>query len=336
MGAKLPGALLNRTKLPLLSSLLVLAGFLVPPARAQQQGLAQGTGGQIERSRLPDPTSPVDGGLSLGEPALAGGVLTPTAPVTSGDSDLGVQSLLRQPERPQPWSLFADGGFVFTDNVALTHRDTHDDFLFVGEGGASYEWKLSPVSTFSAAAREQYFGYAKYKELDFGSINFALAISYTVQKLEDIVLSAQLGFTRLTQRSVVDNEFYRNGGLSLGAQKLFQIGRAQVAGVGGDIELGLSVPHVAEREEFGLSANYIVQWTRLLSLQAGVRAAYYLYAGSGRQDFNLALTGGATLAFTSWCSLGGTLSGTFDRSDREVFAYDVLNTGVSAFFRLRF
>jgi hypothetical protein len=318
----------------LLLSLLVL-GFWSRPASAQQSP-AQAAEGDIERSRLPNPTLPVTGGLSLGEPVDAAGETEATAPATSGDSDLGVQSILRAPTRPEPWTLFADGGFLFTNNVALTHRGTHSDVFFVGEGGLGYDWKVSPDLVISAAGRQQYFHYNRYTDLDFGSINFALAISYTVHELDDIVLSAQLGFTRLTHRSVVDNEFYRDGELSLGAQKEFAIGRAQVITAGGDIELGVSVPHVAEREEFGLSTAYIVQCTRMISLQAGVRSAYYLYASTGRQDFNFTGSTGVTCAFTPWCSVGATLSGTIDRSSREVFAYDTIDTGVSVFFRLRF
>lgn len=315
--------------------LAALAALAACPVHAQQISPAQASEGQIERSRLPNPALPVTGGLTLGEPANGAGSVE-TAPATSGDSDLGVQSLLRQPERAQPWSLFADGGFVFTSNVALTNRNTHSDVFFVGEGGLGYDWKVTQDMTVSAAAREQYFTYNRFSQLDFGSINFGLSISYTAHQLDDFVLSAQLGFTRLTHRSVFDNEFYRNGDLSLGAQKVFQINRAQVISAGGDIELGLSVPHVAEREEFGLSTTYIVQCTRLFSVQAGLRTAYFLYAASGRQDFNFSGSTGVTCAFTPWCSAGATLSGTVDRSNREVFAYDVLNTGVTVFFRLRF
>jgi hypothetical protein len=327
------GALLHRALFPLIS--LLLLGLVSRPACAQQIA-SQAAEGDIERSRLANPTLPVNGGLTLGEPVNAGGDVESTAPPTSGDSDLGVQSLLRAPERPQPWSLFADGGFLFTSNVALTHRDTHSDVFFVGETGVGYDWKVTPDLTISAAGRDQYFAYNRFSELDFGSINFALAISYTAHELDDIILSAQLGFTRLTHRSLVDNEFYRDGELSLGAQKLFPIGRAQLVSVGSDIDLGVSVPHVAEREEFGLSSAYIVQCTRMISLQVGVRSAYYLYASSGRQDYNLAGSTGVTFAFTPWCSAGATLSGTLDRSNREVFSYDVLNTGVTVFFRLRF
>ncbi len=325
----------KRPALLVVSSLLLLSAIPFRGLLAQQIPSSD-IEGQIERSRLPNPTLPASGGLLLGEPVDAAGESESSAPSTSGDSDLGVQAILRAPERPTPWSLFADGGFVFTSNVALTNKNTRSDIFFVGEGGAGYDWKLSQDLTVSAAVRDQYFAYNRFTDLDFGSLNFALAISYVAHELDDFVLSAQLGFTRLTNRSVVDNEFYRNGELSLGANKVIAITRAQGISVGGDIELGVSVPHVAEREEFGLSTAYTVQVTRMISLQAGVRSAYYLYADSGRQDFNFAGTGGVTFAFTPWCSAGATVSGTIDRSNREVFAYDVFNTGVTVFFRLRF
>ena len=327
-----------RSRILLCSTLLPL--LLALPGRGLlAQGFSpQTTEGQIERSRLPNPVLPVaPGALSLGEPPEASdSTAEPRAPVAPGDSDLGVQSLLRAYERPKPWSLFADGGFVYTTNVALTRRNTQDDFFFVGEGGASYEWTLSPALSISAAAREQYFAYDRFDQLDFGALNVAVAVAYTAHRLDDVVLSAQLGFTRLTRRGLADHEFYRNGGLALGAQKVFTLGRAQLFSLGGDIDLGLSLPHAAEREEFGLSAGYIVQITRHLSAQTGGRVAYYLYAATGREDFNASGTAGLTYAFTPWCSLGATVSGTVDRSSRAVFDYQVLNSGASAFFRLRF
>lgn len=314
--------------------LLVLSGR----ALHAQNFSPQTAEGQIERSRLPNPVLPLSpGSLSIGEPPEATDSRDePRAADAPGDSDLGVQSLLRAHDRPRPWSLFADGGFVYTTNVALTRRNTQDDFFFIGEGGVSYERTLSPELSLSAAAREQYFAYDRFDGLDFGSLNAAVALTYTAHKLDDAVLSAQLGFTRLTRRGLFDNEFYRNANLAFGAQKVFTLGRAQLVSFGGDIDLGLSLPHAAEREEFGLSAGYIVQITRHLSAQTGGRVAYFLYAATGREDFNASGSVGLTYAFTPWCSVGATVSGTVDRSSRAVFDYDVLNSGASAFFRVRF
>ena len=79
-----------------------------------------------------------------------------------------------------------------------------------------------------------------------------------------------------------------------------------------------------------------MQLTRHLSAQTGGRAAYFLYPATGRDDFNGSGSAGLTYAFTPWCSLGATVSGTLDRSSRTVFDYNVLNSGASVFFRLRF
>lgn len=316
--------------------MLSLLGAFAGPALAQQFS-AQTAQGQIERSRLPNPTLPLaPGALSSGEPTESGNTEAALAPATSGDNDLGVQSLLRVPDRPTPWSVFADGGFIFTTNVALTPRNPRSDTFFVGEGGVGYDRRVTPDLTLSAAVRQQYFAYDRFDQLDFGSLNFGLGLAYTAHRLSDLIFSAQLGYTRLTRHGIGDNEFYRDGNLDLGAQKLFTFGRAQLLSVGGDIALNVSVPHVAEREEFGVSAGYVLQLTRHFSVQTGARVAYYLYAASGREDFNFAGSAGATYAFTPWCSVGASVSGTVDRANRQVFDYDVLNTGASVFFRLKF
>ena len=296
---------------------------------------------QIERSRLPDPTLPLSAqSLTLGDSAAGGDTTQQTlAPSTSGDADLGIQSLLKVgAPRPQPWSIFADGGFVNTTNVALTKRNNQDDTFAVSEVGIGYETHLRDDLAVSATVREQYFAYDRFDQLDFGALNVGLGLTYSLpQKLlgGGWLVSTQLGYTRLTRRGF-DNEFYRSGTLSFGAQKLFAIGRAQLISVGGDVLLGISVPHLPQREEFGLSGAYVIQLTRHLSLQVGTRLAYYDYADADRNDFNWALSGGATYAFTSWCSIGATISGSLDRSDHAVFDYNVLNSGGSVFFRLKF
>ncbi len=315
---------------------LSLLGWSVQPTQAQQFS-AQTAEGQIERARLPNPTLPLaPGALSSGEPADADNSQSALAPATGGDNDLGVQSILRAPERVQPFSMFADGGFVFTTNVALTPNHTQNDTFFVGEGGFGYDHKLAPDLNFSAAVRQQYFAYDRFDRLDFGSLNFGLGLAYTAHQFQDVIFSAQLGFTRLTRKGIWDNEFFRDGSLDLSAQKLFTFGRAQLVSVGGDVSLNVAVPHIAEREEFGLSTGYVLQLTRNLSLQAGGRVAYYLYAATGRADFNASGSAGATYAFAPWCSVGASISGTVDRSSRAVFDYDVFNTGASVFFRLKF
>ncbi len=327
-------ALSKRTLFPIV--VLASLGWCVQLAPAQQF-TAQTAAGQIERARLPNPTLPLSpGALASGEPAESGNTENSTAPATSGDNDLGVQSLLRIPEHRNPWTLFANGGFVYTSNVALTQRNQQDDVFFVGEGGVGYDFKLTPDLNLAASVRQQYFAYDTFDQLDFGSLTFGLGLTYAAHQLGDIILSAQLGFTRLTRKGIWDNEFFRDGSLDLGAQKLFTFGRAQLVSVGFDVGLNVSVPHVAEREEFGLSAGYILQVTRHISVQAGGRVAYYLYAASGRQDFNCAGSAGATYEITPWCSVGASISGVVDRSDRQVFDYDVFNTGASAFFRLKF
>ncbi len=327
-------ALSNRALLPIV--VLSLLPWSIQPAQAQQFS-AQTAAGQIERSRLPNPTLPLaPGALSSGEPAESDNSQAALAPATSGDNDLGVQSLLRAPERVQPFSLFADGGFVFTTNVALTPDHPRSDTFFVGEGGFGYDHKLAPDLSFSAAVRQQYFAYDRFDQLDFGSLNFGLGLAYTAHALGDVIFSTQLGLTRLTRKGIWDHEFFRDGSLDLSAQKLFTFGRAQLVSVGGDLSLNLSVPHAAEREEFGLSAGYVLQITRHLSVQTGGRVAYYLYAATGRADFNASGSAGATYALAPWCSVGASVSGTVDRSSRAVFDYEVFNTGASVFFRLKF
>ena len=326
----------------LIGSLALMAS--ASPGHAQSAAslsTAAADNSSIERSRLPDPTLPLSAqSLTLGDSAAGGDTTSQAlAPATSGDADLGVQSLLKVgTPRPQPWSIFADGGFVNTTNVALTKHHNQDDTFAVSEVGVGYEWRATDRLSLTATVRQQYFAYDRFDQLDFGALSAGAGLSYALpQNLlgGGLLISTQLSYTRLTARGF-DNEFYRSGTLSFGAQKVITIGRAQLVSLGGDVLLGISVPHVPEREEFGLSSAYIVQLTRHLSLQAGGRAAYFDYADIDRNDFNLTLSGGATYAFTSWCSVGATISGTVNRSDRSVFDYNVFNSGASVFFRLRF
>ena len=85
-----------------------------------------------------------------------------------------------------------------------------------------------------------------------------------------------------------------------------------------------------------MSVGYIVQITRRLSAQTGGRVAYYLYAATGREDFNGSGSAGLTYAFTPWCSLGATVSGTVDRSAARCSTTTSSTVGPACFSGLRF
>ena len=94
------------------------------------------------------------------------------APATSGDADPGVQSLLKVGVlRSQPWSIFADGGFVNTTNVALTKHNNQDDTFAVSEVGVGHEWRATDRLSLSATVRQQYSAYDRFGQLDFGALS---------------------------------------------------------------------------------------------------------------------------------------------------------------------
>jgi hypothetical protein len=263
------------------------------------------------------------------EEAREGSAAAPAdlAPPSPGDPDLGQQVILKRREKTTPFSAFANVTGFYTNNAALTNAAQVDDFFFVGEVGVSYQPRITRDLVAEITVREAAFRYAKFDELDFESLNLGAGLTYVVRPLGGIALTARYNYNRLTDGSDHD-EFFNNQTITVGLLKSFEFSKAHYVYVGYSSIFGFSDPVAPERNEHGIFAGYHASLTRSISSELFYRVALFDYH-EGREDWNQTLAISLKWDVTRWFNVAATASGGFNNSNRDVFDYDVFNTGLS-------
>jgi len=249
------------------------------------------------------------------------------APPSPGDRDLGQQVLLKRQTKATPFSAFATLSGYYTSNAALTNVARVDDFFFVGEVGVSYQPRITRELVAEITVREDDFRYAHYGALDFESLNAGTGLIYTPQFLGGIALSARYNYNRLTDGKE-HNQFFENQTLTLAAMRSFELSKAHYFYGGVSAVLGWSDPVAPQRDEYGISMGYHVNWSRSFSSELYYRPALFAYT-HGRDDWNQTLALSLKWDVTRWFNLTGTLSEGFNNSNEHVFDYQVFNGGLA-------
>jgi len=280
---------------------------------------------QAERFRLETPQQ--QNGLL---PAFA----LDQAPPSPGDLDLGEQVILRRREKQTPFKLFADVSGFYTSNAALTDRSAHDDFFLVAQVGVTYQTRIATDLYAEATVRQATFRYARFDELDFDSLNAGAGLTYIARPLWGLAFSMRYNFNRLTDGSQHD-EFFRQHTLTVGVQKTFELSKAHYVYAGYSSIFGWGVPVAPERDEHGIYLGYHANLSRSISADLSYRIALFDYV-HGRDDWNQNLVLAVKWDVKRWLSISASASGGFNRSNHEVFNYNVFTGGVGVFCTIAF
>lgn len=248
------------------------------------------------------------------------------APPSPGDPDLGEQAILKRRERLRPFTLSADVSGFYTSNAALSDTNTVDDFFLAAQAAVSYQRPITSSLFGEMTVRQALFRYAEFAELDFESLNLGGGLTYVLRPLWNTAFSVRYNYNRLTDGDEHD-EFFRNHTVTLSLLKTFELSKAHYIYAGASSLFAWSDPRPAERDEYGVFVGYRVNLTRALTADAYYRFAFFDYTG-GRDDWNQTLAVGLRCNFTRWLSVSASASLGFNDSNRNVFDYEVFNTGL--------
>ena len=250
------------------------------------------------------------------------------------DDSFGDQVILKSQPRPQSFVVSGDASIFYTDNVALTRRDTNDDSFLVLHAGGSWNPRIGPnlEAQFGAAAAT--FRYRETSELDFTNLGFGAGLFWTPEHLPGIAVFARYDFIELLNRH--SDEILQDHEFTLGAQKVFVLGRSHAFSLGATGMAGISDPHSAQRDQLGLFAGYRLQVTRSVDTELFYRASVYFYNADGRRDLNQVASWNVRYHFTPWAEASAFVSFGSNRSSQSVFDYDVLTTGAGIALTVRF
>jgi len=287
---------------------------------------------QIDRAQLARDQTVIAPGPTVTTPGVSG-----TGVVASpNDADLGEQQILRRTEGYQPFLASVSVPFYWTSNVALTNSGEQSDFLVSPVAAIAYLPRISKDVSAYVSVRDQQFYYDRFSDLDFGSFDVEVGLTYTVPQLHNLVLHAGYDYNRLTKKNSFD-DFFSNHLLVFTAEMPLRINRAQQFFVGGDINISITgEPDQPRRHDFGGYVGYSVQLTRAFYLSASGRLVLHDYVLSDRVDVTELVAVNASYAITKWFTASAIASFAANQSNHHIFDYNVGNAGGTVSFSMRF
>jgi hypothetical protein len=252
------------------------------------------------------------------------------------DADLGEQQILKRAESYQAFAASVGVPFYWTSNVALTSRGEQSDFLLSPVAAIAYQPRITKTLYASVGVREQLFYYDRFTDLNFGSFDVEVALTYTVPQLHNLVLHAGYDYNRLTEKNSFNNLF-SNHILTFSAEVPFRLSRAQQLSVGVATNISLTGdPDPPRRHEFEGYLGYSVQLTRALFFDASGRMVLRDYVLSPRIDLSEILALSTTYSVTRFLNASAIATFAANQSNKSVFDYRVGNIGGAVALSIRF
>ena len=282
----------------------------------------------IEQARLFQNPS----GITKSTVTADGMALGDSSPST--DDSFGDQAILKSQPRPRLFTVTGDATIFYTNNVALSRRGEIDDTFFVGHAGGSWTPHLGRNLDAQLGASVSTFRYNDTSSLDFTNLGFGTGLFWNPESLRGIGIFARYDFIELLNRHSA--EILQDHEFTLGAQKVFALGRSHAITIGGTAMAGISNPRVAQRDQLGMFFGYQLQISRSLDTEVSYRPALHFYNSNGRVDLNQVVSWNLRYHITPWSEVNAFFSFGSNRSDRSVFDYDVVTTGFGLGLTARF
>ena len=233
--------------------------------------------------------------------------------------------ILKDQERVRPFSLSGGASIFYTSNVALTRRDTHDDTFAVVNAAATWSRRLHPEVEMQFGLQASMFRYNRSSQLDFNDLGAGLGLSWMPRRWSGVSIFSRYDFTELIDRH--GNEILRDHQFSIGAQKVFVLGRAHAVSVGSLESFGISTPVAAQRNQAGVFIGYHLQLSRILATDLLYRIAGQSYSDSNRLDLNQVVSWSLRCQLAEWAEANLYLSYGNNRSNTSAFDYGVTSGG---------
>lgn len=281
----------------------------------------QSSSSAVEEQRLYERTAPPTSGNVTPD----GMALPQSENTTSEDESFGAQQILKTQEKVQDFTLSGGASTFFTNNVALTRKDTISDAFFVGDAGLSWTPRINSQLQFLAGGGASIFRYFDTSALDFESFTAGFGLLWTPPNAWGIGVLGRYDFTELLDRH--SSEILEDHEFSLAVQKLLVLGRSHALTFGVLGSAGISDPFSEQRDQIGFAVGYHLQLTRQLGGDLGYRHSWYFYNDGGRTDLNQVFSLGLHYAINRLATIDGVLSGAVNSSNRAAFRYDVLSSG---------
>jgi hypothetical protein len=253
---------------------------------------------------------------------------------TTSDDSFGAQLILKSQPRIPTFVVTGDASVFYTNNAALTRRDKIDDVFFVANAGVSWTPLIAPHLEGQIAAHGSIFRYDNTSVLDFEDLGLGAGLSWNPDHFAGVGLFAHYDFIELINRH--SEEILRDHEFTIGAQKVFPLGRAHAIVAGATVMAGVAEPESAQRDQASLFLAYRLQVTRSLGVEFLYRFAGHFYNDTGRIDRNQLLTANVRYRLREWAEINAFFSFADNRSNDSEFNYDATANGGGLSATVRF
>jgi hypothetical protein len=292
--------------------------------------LAQQPNSSIDRARLfqstPGSTNPA---VNANGTALAD-----DESEASADDSFGTQIILKKRERVPTVTVGGDASIFYTDNAALTPDHKIDDAFVVTNAGISWTPRINPHLEAQFAGHASIFRYASTSSLDFENLGVGAALFWTPEGCHDIAFFARYDLIELLDRH--SDEILRDHELTIGAQKIFPVGKAQTLTLGVAASAGIADPASQQRQQAAVFASYHWQITRAWDADLSYRLAGYYYNHADRIDGNQVVAANIRWRLSPCADVNGFVSFGSNRSDTTGFDYNAVTAGGGIAVTFRF
>jgi hypothetical protein len=237
--------------------------------------------------------------------------------------------------RPLPtFSFQTFAGAFYTTNAALLPSHEISEWYF--QQGYSLGWSkpiLQSTLFPHVSLYQAWFEYTKTGSEgveNFSSMDVDVGATYAIRKLANIALSIDYIYERLAALDLSDEIFHEHH-LVFALNKAFAISRTHSAFFQGfaDISLGTR-PLSTERNEYGASIGYAIDWIPEVSTIFSYRYAYYDYSQGGRADNNHTFAVSLIWHLTPAAFLQAGVNYVINNSNIGSFYYNFFNWGPTA------
>jgi len=250
-------------------------------------------------------------------------------PESENDDDLGVQLALRPEEKYDPFNLYGDVGWYFTDNAAVTETNRLDDSFLNASATISYLPIISGNLYGEATVRESTFRYNENSDLDFDAIDLGSGFVYVIRGLGDMTVFARYNYATYLDPNNGWGKLYENHSIQAGFYKPWILRRNHFlqANYVSDISLDAD-PGLAQRDDHSVTLSY--RWTPAKKLRADfyVRSSYLNYHEESREDWNTSTGATLTYNFTPRLRLSSSVMYSRNQSNFDGGNYDVWVPGI--------
>jgi hypothetical protein len=252
----------------------------------------------------------------------------------SSDDSFGTQVILKKRERARTVLVAGDTSIFYTDNAALTPNNKIDDAFTVTNAGISWTPRINPHLEAQLSAHASIFRYLSTSVLDFENLGVGAALFWSPEHFSDVALFVRYDFIELLDRH--SDEILRDHEFSIGAQKIFPVGKTQAFTLGIAASGGIAKPASAQRQQASIFASYHWQITHAFDAEVSWRLAGYYYDRADRKDGNQVVSANLRYRLSPYADLNGFVSFGSNRSDTTGFDYDAVTAGGGVALSFRF